>query len=202
MDGSRQDWRVLESLPTLLAARLRRRASRFVAPWAEHPSLDLVVAAVIAVGATAISIVWNLKNPLGSASQSQRLAVYAAGAGAMSLIGGFAGTAIAQYGSSAGPIVTALRATHGAAIRRNWLSITTWLLIGTVVCLLAMTFDAGRRGTVSVVAFEVALSIAVMKFARLVFLFSLILTSADAETTPPKAPRAIGTRLTFGSRQR
>lgn len=112
----------------------------------------------------------------------------------MSLIAGFTGTAIAQYGSSSGPVVSALRSAHGAAIRRNWLNISGWLLIGTVLCLIAMSIDTERTPKGSEWVFELALSLAVFKFLRLLFLFKLILSSLDQEVDQPKRRTRVGLR--------
>ncbi|MFF4198252.1 hypothetical protein [Nonomuraea sp. NPDC001831] len=112
----------------------------------------------------------------------------------MSLIAGFAGTAIAQYGSSSGPIVNALRGRFSRTIRRNWISITSWLLICAVLCIVAMSIDgekANTRGSQWI--FEAALAVAVMKFTRLIFLFNLILKTVDADSnaTPKSKPPAM-----------
>lgn len=148
--------------------------------WSDHPMVDMMVGGIV-VGTHALVVyTWHAGNVLNWANQAQRLALYAAGAGMMALIAGFAGTAIAQYGSSSGPVVGALRGRHGGAIRRNWLSITKWLLVTTVLCIVAMAIDSTKSPRGSEWVFEAALSLAVVKFVRLVFLFGLILSSIDS----------------------
>ncbi|MFI6254557.1 hypothetical protein ACIBCL_00400 [Micromonospora zamorensis] len=172
-------------------AFLRRTFVKFMNVCTDRPTLDLLVVAVIVGGHALLVYRFHTGNVLHWADQSQRLAVYAAGAGMMSLIAGFTGTAIAQYGSSSGPVVSAIRSAHGLAIRRNWLNIAGWLLLGTVLCLVAMSIDtkAGPRGSQWI--FEVALGLAILKFFRLLFLFGLILSSLDQGLSEPVSRRRI-----------
>jgi hypothetical protein len=113
----------------------------------------------------------------------------------MGLIAGFAGTAIAQYGSSSGPIVTALRSAHGRSIRKNWLNIAGWLLVGALMCLASLAIDRPKSPNGSQWLFEFAMAIAITKFGRLLFLFSLILSSADAEVEQGKPKKTAKLRL-------
>lgn len=174
-----------------LIARIIRKPANL---WSGHPGVD--VALTLTVVGIHLLVVHTLDHGalLGTADQSQRLAVYAAGAGMMSLVAGFAGTAIAQYGSSSGPVVSALRSTHGGRIRRNWMSITAWLLIGTLLCVSAMTVDSKGHPSASPWLFEAAMVIAMLKFARLIFLFSLIMSAVDSEAQPAR-PKKTLTRL-------
>lgn len=150
--------------------------------WTDHPSTDLLVS--ILVGFHFWEVVrWGHGDILAWSSTDNRVAAYAAGAGVMSLIAGFAGAAIAQYGSSSGPIVSLLREKFGKEIRRNWMSITSWLLISALLCIVAMAIDGEATATRgSQWIFEIALAIATMKFARLMFLFNLILQSVDSDS--------------------
>lgn len=172
------------------------RAKRPLGLWSDHPSVDLVLATtVVLIHLFAVSKV-NKADILYSADHSQRISVYGAGAGVVALIAGFTGTAIAQYGSSSGPVVTALRSAHGRAIRRNWISITSWLLTSATICLVAMAVDRNSSPAGSQWIFESALFVALCKFGRLVFLFRTILGAIDSEaalpssTVPHWTPRA------------
>lgn len=149
---------------------------------AARPSLDLVAASVIVCGYVIVVQRYPALAALAQATSDQRLAIYAAGAGVMTLIAGFSGTAIAQYGSSSGPIVATLRRRHGASIRRNWLSIVRWLLASAVACIVGMTIDTPASPRFSDYIFAGALIIAVVKFCRLSFLFRLIMTAVDIGT--------------------
>lgn len=186
----RSSWR------TLLANRLRRPLN----VWSDHPTVDLALAGTL-VGVHAwVVYQQDSGNVLAWASQGQRLAVYGAGATMITIIAGFIGTAIAQYGSSSGPVVTALRTAHGTAIRRNWLNITRWLLTCTVLCLVAMALDSPKTPRGSEWLFETALAIAVVKFVRLTFLFGLIMSSVDSETNVAES-RQVRSRLTPARRE-
>ncbi|MBN6050685.1 hypothetical protein JYK22_01970, partial [Nonomuraea sp. RK-328] len=174
---------------------IRRLAltSKIANGWTDHPLADLLILLIVGLHLLVV-VVWGHGDVLAWASTGNRLATYAAGAGAMSLIAGFAGTAIAQYGSSSGPIVNAARGRFSRTIRRNWISITSWLLICAILCIVAMSIDgekANTRGSQWI--FEVALAIAVLKFTCLIFLFNLILkmVDVDSNTAPKSKPPAM-----------
>ncbi|MEV7229683.1 hypothetical protein AB0M79_22050 [Polymorphospora sp. NPDC051019] len=158
--------------------RLWRRAFDH---WSEHPSIDLPLVATIVGVHLLIVYGVGIGNVLAWADSGQRTDVYAAGAGITALIAGFTGTAIAQYGSSSGPLISALRATHGREIRKNWLSITKWLMISAVLCITSMAIDGGSSPKGSNWLFEVAFALTIVKFARLIFLFELIMLSVDRQ---------------------
>jgi hypothetical protein len=159
---------------------------------------------VLLVGSHATCVfVLGFGDVLAWADASQRTDTYAAGAGITALIAGFTGAAIAQYGSSSGPLITAIRAAYGSKIRKNWLSIARWLMTAATLCVISMAIDGGKEPKGSSWVFEVAFAIAILKFMRLVFLFDLILISIDRQdkdilsatpmATPPRVrskPRA------------
>lgn len=175
---------------TLFVLRFRK----IMDVWAGRPSTDMIIAAVaVGIHATIVSRLHS-GNVLAWANQAQRLGLYAAGAGMMALIAGFAGTAIAQYGSASGPVVSALRSVHGAAIRRNWLNITKWLLLSAVLCLVAMAIDGDKTTRGSEWVFEAALAISIAKILRLLFLFGLILSAVDAEPGDARSPERTQSR--------
>lgn len=167
---------------------------RLMNMWSDKPTVDLLLMAVLVGLHLSLVYLLGMGNVLHWADQAQRLAVYAAGAGMMSLIAGFTGTAIAQYGSSSGPVVTAIRSNHGSAIRLNWLNISGGLMLGTVLCLVAMSIDTKTSPRGSQWVFEVALALAILKFARLLFLFNLILSSLDKGIDQSAGRRRIGLR--------
>jgi hypothetical protein len=79
---------------------------------AAHPGLDLVTAAVLMASYLMAVKLWPIVSVLAHADTQRRMAVYGTGATVISLIAGFSGTAIAQYGSSSGPIVGGLFTTR------------------------------------------------------------------------------------------
>lgn len=147
--------------------------------WAGHPTLDIASAAIIVC--FHLFLVWKFAalKMLPWSDSPQRLAVYAAGAGMMALIAGFAGTAIALYGSATGPAMQQLRESHGRTIRKNWKSILGWLLISAVLCLFSMVVESKESTNFSEWSFEFAILMSIWKFCRLIFVFHLVMRSVD-----------------------
>ncbi|WP_143168543.1 hypothetical protein [Amycolatopsis australiensis] len=169
--------------------------------WSNHPLVDL--AAVVAVFGLHIWIVvkFGIGKMLPWSDSPQRLSVYGAGAGMMSLIAGFAGTAVALYASSSGPMAVRLRKKFARVIRRSWVSILSWLLAGALLCIFAMTIESKDSSNFSQWIFEFSSLIAVTKFARLILLFNMALGVSDSDAakadvkskkTPQWLPRAPG----------
>ncbi|MEU8049429.1 hypothetical protein [Micromonospora haikouensis] len=162
-------------------ARVTRPAQRISDFWSDHPMTDMALIALLVVSHATCVFVFNFGDVFSWADASQRTDTYAAGAGITALIAGFTGTAIAQYGSSSGPLISAIRAAYGSRIRKNWLSITKWLMVAAALCVISMAIDGGARPKGSSWVFEVAFAIAILKFTRLIFLFDLILISIDRQ---------------------
>lgn len=155
--------------------------------WGAHPALDLPL--VAGVGSFYIILVkyFPLLDLISGMSLSNRMAMYAAGAGVMALISGFAGIAISQYGSSSGKLVDSLRRSHGKVIRKNWLSVATWLLFSALFCIFCMMIDQGDEANFSRWVFMFVILFSLVKFLRLASVFSIILSAADKEASisPP-----------------
>jgi hypothetical protein len=156
--------------------------------WGEHPAVDLAAAVVLTVIGYLITRKWHAINPLATAENTQRMAVYGAGAGLMSLIAGFTGTAIALYGSSSGPVATAVRKEYGSQIRKSWSSIIATLLASSVLSIVAMMIDAKNTPRFSDFLFLGCLFAACVSFIRLVIVFKLIMVTADAGVVLKEAP--------------
>ncbi|MEU8238522.1 hypothetical protein AB0C07_09775 [Actinoplanes missouriensis] len=187
------------SIRPSIGSSIRERLTSALSPWTDHPVFDFLIV-LLAVGAHLFIVkYWHSGDFLAWTTQDSRKDLYVGGSALMGLIAGFAGTAIAQYGSSSGPIVIALRSAHGKKIRKNWLNIAGWLLVGALVCLAALVADRPDSPNGSQWLFEFAMAIAITKFARLLFLFSLILSSADAEVE--EAPAKKTARLTIPDAQ-
>jgi len=170
-----------------------RQLGRILDWWGNHPAFDVVVT-VMVVGIHWI-IIYDDKHGdiLAWAGISGQTATFASGAGVMSLIAGFAGIGVTQYGTSAGDAMDYLRREYGKVLRRNWLNIISWLLISSVLCIIALALDTHPKGIARWV-FEVAFVMAVLKFFRLVMLFRLILIATDRQASGSlEAPR-IGIR--------
>lgn len=149
---------------------------------AAQPGLDLAVAAVLTVSYLVAMKLWPSLSVLAHAETERRMAIYGTGATVISLIAGFSGTAIAQYGSSSGPIVGALRGKHGMKIRRNWISILRWLLLSAVACIFCIAIDTNYSPRFSDYIFVAAITLAVIKFCRLSYIFRLMMAAADSDS--------------------
>lgn len=159
------------------------RISKIGDTWSDHPAVDFF-AVLLIVGSHFVAVKLSGHGDFLSWPATEgRIATYAAGAGVMSLIAGFTGSAIAQYGSSSGPIVDVLRRTFGKRIRRAWVDICTWLLVAAVLCILAMSIDGKTETRGSQWVFEFAMCIGISKFIRLIFLFHLMLKASDNQSS-------------------
>lgn len=168
------------------------RTSALGNAWANKTFVDLLAAFVLTGIHLVVALNWGHGNVLSWPSTEGRIATYAAGAGVMALIAGFTGTAIAQYGSSSGNVVNMLRQSFGRMIRKNCQNIMGWLLAGAILCIIAMALDTKRGTYGSQWIFEFAILMGMLKFARLWFLFKLILEATDLQSTQPQrrsAPR-------------
>lgn len=155
---------------------------------AKHPVIDTAATTIIIGGHWLIVHWYHFGNVFSWSGTAGDTAVFAAGAGIMSLIAGFAGVGITQYSSLTGEITNKLRKFQGKSIRRNWLNITAWLLASSMLCVISLAIDTRSNGPAPWV-FETALVISAFKFARLVILFRLILVAADFDSEdPPKTP--------------
>jgi hypothetical protein len=161
--------------------------------WGGHPTFDIVLT-IIVVGAHWLMVYQGkFGDILAWAGTTGQTATFAAGAGVMSLIAGFAGIGITQYGTSSGEAMDYVRREYGKVIRHNWLDIISWLLISSVLCIIALALDTHPKGPARWV-FEVAFVIALLKFFRLVILFRLILVATDRQASGTLTPPRIGIR--------
>ena len=161
--------------------------------WGEHPVLDIILTAIIVTGHWVEVYQGKHGDLLAWAGTSGQTATFAAGAGVMSLIAGFAGIGITQYGTSSGDAMDYVRREYGKTVRRNWLNIISWLLVSTVLCIVALAVDTHSTGPARWI-FEVAFVLALFKFARLVILFRLILMATDRQASGTLNPPRIGIR--------
>jgi hypothetical protein len=146
-----------------------------------RPFIDFILAASIAASHLGVSMLYARIDVMSSMALESRVALYAAGAGVMALIAGFAGMAIALYGSSSGGLVEAIRRKHGKTIRKNWISISVWLLISATIFLLCIILDQDKEANYTRWIFGAVMVLAVLKFLRLVSIFNLILLAGDRQ---------------------
>jgi hypothetical protein len=168
-------------LAEIVSDRARIMVDRLLNGWSNKPVVDLAIAGIAVAIHAFIVFRFQMGDVLAWADQPQRLAIYAAGAGLMGLIGGLTGNAITQYGSATGSLIEALRQQHGNLVRRTWVGICAWLLLSAVACVVAMAIDGKTSPRGSQWVFEFALAVAMTKFIRLVFLFDLMLSAIDTQ---------------------
>lgn len=170
-----------------------RKLEEFLDWWGKHTSLDIALTAIAVVAHWAIAYEGKHGDFLVWIGTSGQTATFTAGAGVMSLIAGFAGVGITQYGTAPGDAMDYVRREFGSVLRRNWLNIISWLLISSVLCIIALALDTQARGPARWV-FEVAFVVALLKFARLAVLFRLLLAATDRQASGTITPPRIGIR--------
>lgn len=170
-----------------------RQLGRCLDWWGNHPALDIILTALVTGSHWLMIYEGKFGDILAWAGTTGQTATFAAGAGVMSLIAGFAGIGITQYGTASGDAMDYVRREYGRTVRRNWLNIISWLLISSVLCLIALALDTHPRGPARWV-FEVAFVIALLKFFRLVILFRLLLAATDRQASGTLEPPRIGIR--------
>lgn len=170
-----------------------RQLGRCLDWWGMHPSFDILLTAIVVGSHWAMVYQGKYGDVLAWVGTTGQTATFAAGAGVMSLIAGFAGIGITQYGTSSGEAMDYVRREYGKVVRHNWLDIISWLLISSVLCIVALALDTHSRGPARWV-FEVAFVMALLKFFRLVILFRLILVATDRQASGTLTPPRIGIR--------
>lgn len=164
-----------------------------------HPIVDLLVSVVLVCAHLVWTIGWKRADLVGGLATSHRLLIYAALATVCSLAAGTNNAAVGSYASANGVWMDELRKTHGRTLRLSFRSISVWLWACTVLSIVAAVMDGDPIGTETHSAshssewiFEIALLIAVTKFARLSFLHDLVLKANDRSKTPGrKEPKRV-----------
>lgn len=164
--------------------------------WSEHPGIDYFLAALPVCAHLYLVLVQNKGDVLLWVESTQRLALYAAGAGVVATIGGLAAIAVALYQSLNDPRSNALQALYGDVLRRNWLSILFVTGLASVACLTALALDRGGDPLRARFVFEAAMALWGARFVRLLWLFNKLLHVRDKgqsekprPTAPPVDPR-------------
>lgn len=170
-----------------------RTVGRVLDWWGKHPILDIALTVLIVISHWLVVDQGRHGDVLAWIGTDGQTATFSAGAGVMSLIAGFAGIGITQYGTTSGDAMDYIRREYGRIVRRNWLNIISWLLICSILCIIALALDTKSTGPARWV-FEVALVLAIMKFARMVMVFRLILIATDRQASGTLTPPRIGIR--------
>ncbi|MBB5920162.1 hypothetical protein FHR81_001192 [Actinoalloteichus hoggarensis] len=174
---------------------LKRSGLKIREWWLRHPNLDLAISIMLVLAAHVASSL--AKKELGSWMDSgQRTDAYAAGAGVMSLLGGFVSVSVSQYLSTGGATFEAVRQRHGSVLNKNYMSIIKWLFGGALLCLLAMLLDTDRFYSASFSIFLTSLVLSVAKFTRLAVVFAIFLGTIVIDGRPKALrKRSIGVKI-------
>lgn len=160
---------------------MRVLLDRLVGWWSEHPFVDYVTVAFVTASHILVVVLLGMGDVLAGTDLDQRLELYAASAGVVSVIGGVTSVALALYQSLGGERGGAVRRHYGDEVRRNWRALLVTTGFTPAVCVLSMALDR-EPGNPLLPRFllEVALLLAASRFLRLVWLFDAFLHVDDA----------------------
>lgn len=175
--------------------RLPALVKRWVQPitdfWSEKLWLDYV-AAVLVVSIHAIFIhVSGSGDWLLWIKSDQRIGVYGTAATIISAIGGLSAIAITVYIAVDGKRARAAKALYEAELRRNWRGLLGATGFTAVLCLLAQAIDTDGDPRKARFVFEFAISLAIIRFFRLLWLFDWMMRVSvpdSNETQQPPTP--------------
>jgi hypothetical protein len=159
--------------------------------WAEVPLSDWGTSCVIVAVHIAYGSQGHSASIFDSIPADRRSDVYMTTASISALIGGFGTAAISQYATAGGRRMLELRRRFGSSLRKNWVGILASMLFISAVCLFALIKDnSSKVGFVGPVV-EASLVLGVLRSARLVWLFSMLIDIADYDVTEPVRSPAI-----------
>jgi len=163
---------------------------RLIGLWSERPLLDYAATAVVVVPYVWVTSATHHGDLLREISADQRLAVYGSGAVIVSIVGGLSAIAITIYATAAGERARAVRRQRNEDLRRNWRSLFVGLGLAAGACLVAQLLDSHRDLSSSRVVFIAAMTFAIWRFVRLVWLFDAMIGIADRDLTDTPSPPA------------
>ncbi|MFJ8760976.1 hypothetical protein [Streptomyces cyaneofuscatus] len=159
--------------------------------WSEKPAVDWLLLAILVGGHIAVSIWTSQSSIMHGVTADRRKDIYTTAASISALVGGFGTAAIAQYASSNGRDMRALRRLFGRSLRKNWSSILTGMLLVSAGCLALLVFDDARSaGHLEWVA-EALLAFGAARSIRLVWLFNMLINVSDRDAVEPERSPAL-----------
>lgn len=162
--------------------------------FADRPGLDYVVTLMI-VGAHWAFIKWGKAGDVLIWLDSDRRAdLYAQSAAVVATLGGLASIGLAIYQSASGDRTRAIRVLYGQELRRVWRSILVMAGMSSGLAFAAMSLDHIGDPLKARFLYEAAMTLAIVRFGRLVWVFDRILNIADRDLAdgprPEPAPAA------------
>ncbi len=157
----------------------------------EHPSVDFGVAAAV-LGLHLLLARSGHGDVLAWIETDQRQALYGAGAGVVSIIGGLATVALAMYQAADGRRSRAIRRFYGVPLRKNWRGVLFVTGFAAVLCLVSLSLDRARDPLSARFVFEFAMMLWGVRLVRLIWLFDAFLKVMDTDAMDRPMPPAPG----------
>jgi hypothetical protein len=159
--------------------------------WSEAPSLDWALAIVVAGGHFSIAHWTSWPGIMDGLTSDRRKDLYTTVASVSALVGGFGTAAIAQYASSHGQDMRALRRHFGSSLRKNWSSVLAGMLIISAGCLLLLLLDRSKSAGYTGWLTEFLLALGAARSVRLIWLFNMLIGVSDRDALQPERSPAL-----------
>lgn len=160
--------------------------------WSEASWWDYIATCLLVAAHLAVIRSFDAGDFLSWIDTSQRTSVYGTAAGVVSAIGGLSSIAISIYLSSNGTRLRAVRRNYPEEMRRNWKSLLVATALICFNCLVAQMLDKKDDPHSARFIFEFAITLGVIRFMRLLWLFDemMKLNDSDSNDTPPESAPA------------
>ncbi|MFF4590483.1 hypothetical protein [Streptomyces sp. NPDC001388] len=157
--------------------------------WSEAVWWDYAFALLLVAGHVVIVHVSGRGDWLSWIDSEQRVSLYGTAAGVVSAIGGLSSIAISIYLSSNGERIRAARRHYQNELRRNWKSLLVATAVICVGCLAAQGLDNKTDSHSARYLFEAAMSLALIRFLRMLWLLDNMMKINDRDQSdPPPQP--------------
>lgn len=159
--------------------------------WSERPTVDWYISLAVVAIHSAMTHFDATSSVMHGIESGRRGDIYMTTASISALIGGFGTAAISQYATANGRRMLELRRRFGVSLRKNWSGILVSMLVVSGGSLLVLMRDTGKEVGIIGWLMEALLALGVLRSARLVWLFSMLIDMADADVTEPQRSPAI-----------
>ncbi len=158
--------------------------------WSEAVWWDYVIALFLVSGHVVAVRVWGRGDWLSWIESEQRVSLYGTAAGVVSAIGGLSSIAISIYLSSNGERIRAVRRHYQSELRRNWKSLLVATALICMGCLVAQGLDDKIDSHSARFVFEASMSLALIRFLRMLWLLDRMMGINDRDQSDPPAQSA------------
>ncbi|WP_157036353.1 hypothetical protein [Streptomonospora alba] len=160
--------------------------------WSEKTWFDYLLAGFLVIIYGLISQHCSSVDFLSFKDLNQRLAIYSTTASVISIFGGLGAISITVYISASGERWEMIKRNYHVELHRNWVALTAGLGLAALFCVTAQLVDYNKEAGLSQYVFWFGASLAVLRFARLIWIFdhTLEIWSKDtSESGRISAPR-------------